>query len=78
MIDSDCTEAAVRNALRTLGFEEFIEGSFARLDGPHGPVSSPRDARYVTTVSLGRLVGNARAMTSLLRRFPRVQGAPVR
>ena len=78
MVDSDCTEAAVKNALSVLGFEELVDGSFARLDGPYGPARSPREARYVTTVSLARLVGNARAMTNLLRRFPRVQGAPVR
>ena len=78
MKDGDCSEAAVRNALRALGFEEFVEGSFARLDGPEGRAKSPREARYVTTVALGRLVGNAHAMTKLLARFPRVGGAPVR
>ena len=78
MSDRDCTETAVRNALRVLGFEELTKGAFARLDGPHGRVRIPGEARYVTTVSLARLVGNANAVMKLLRRFPRPTAAPVR
>jgi hypothetical protein len=78
MRDSDCTEGAVRNVLRALGFEELVPGSFARLDGPHGQAKGPGDARFVTTVALDRLVGNAGAVMRLLRRFPRARGALLR
>jgi hypothetical protein len=78
MSDRELGEAMLRRALGVMGFEEVKDGIFVRLDAPSRRARTPGEARFVTTVRLAELVASRAALCALLRRFPRVNGAPVR
>ncbi len=71
-------EALIRRVLASMGFEEVRDGLFVRLDAPGGRARRPQDARFVTTVKLAELLSGPEALRALVKRFPRVHGAPVR
>jgi hypothetical protein len=64
----------VRDTLVFLGFEEFAPGRFVRLDGPDGRARTTDAARFLTTVQVSHLVGNAAALHRVVQRFSRVHG----
>src|SRR5439155_83748 len=70
--DEACiTETDALAVLEALGFQEMLPGEFGRVDAPTGRVRSPDDARVLTLVHLGWLVGNRREVLRLIRRFRR-------
>ncbi len=71
-------EGTIRRALSVMGFEEIEDGIYIRLDSPQGRARTPHDARLFITVRVRDLALDHEKLERLLRRYPRVHGAPVR
>src|SRR5581483_11682491 len=68
------TEERVRETLLFLGFDEVAPGYFVRLDAPDGRADDAHAARYMTSVRVDHVRGNAAALERIVRRFSRVHG----